>query len=280
MVEILSKFLVADNVVIRQGTKELREAFRNPEVIPALCNVVCSSENPRTRQCAAVLLRKRLSKNKFWTKQPVNVQNGTKQGILHALVNEPEKSVKNSIALFIGTIAIHDFCNQSWPELTHFLPKYDFPNQNWPELMHFLPKHDFRNQSWPELMHFLPKHDFRHQSWPELMHFLPKYDFRHQSWPELIHFLQQLTTNDNISPKELGMYALSVVSEVARKQFLPYAMSAAFLLSNTQNSWFTIGLLHGPQNDSLFTPCRWRTSDSEYVSPAYATVRALIVANE
>jgi hypothetical protein len=44
-----------------------------------------------------------------------------KQGILKALVNEPEKSVKNSTALLIGTIAKHYFSYQRWPELMQFL---------------------------------------------------------------------------------------------------------------------------------------------------------------
>ncbi|KAJ4431592.1 hypothetical protein ANN_20191, partial [Periplaneta americana] len=44
-----------------------------------------------------------------------------KQGILQALVSEPEKFVKNSIAQFIGTIVRHEFPNQSWPEVLQFI---------------------------------------------------------------------------------------------------------------------------------------------------------------
>jgi hypothetical protein len=40
---------------------------------------------------------------------------------LQALVNEPEKFVKNSIAQFIGTIVRHEFPNQSWPEVLQFV---------------------------------------------------------------------------------------------------------------------------------------------------------------
>ncbi|XP_069698314.1 importin-4-like [Periplaneta americana] len=168
MEEILSKLLVADNAVIQQGTRELREAFKNPEVIPALCNVVGVSQNPQIRQYAAVLLRKRLSKSKHWTKLPVNVRNGIKQGILQALVSEPEKFVKNSIAQFIGTIVRHEFPNQSWPEV--------------------------------------------------------------------LQFIQQLTSSDNISDKELGMYTLNVITEISPDQFLPHAPSMAFLFSSMLNS--------------------------------------------
>ena len=59
-----------------QGTQELREAFKNPDVIPALCSVIGGSQNPQIRQYAAVLLRKRLSKSKYWTKLPVTVRDG------------------------------------------------------------------------------------------------------------------------------------------------------------------------------------------------------------
>jgi hypothetical protein len=68
--------LISQFLINFQGTQELREAFKNPEVIPALCNVVGISQNPQIRQYAAVLLRKRLSKSRNWTKLPVNVKNG------------------------------------------------------------------------------------------------------------------------------------------------------------------------------------------------------------
>jgi hypothetical protein len=65
---------------------------------------------------------------------------------------------------------------------------------------------------------------------------IAKHEFPNQSWPELMQFLQQRSSSDNMSPKELGVYTLSVIPEVTRKQFLPYAKSVAFLLSNTLNS--------------------------------------------
>lgn len=151
-----------------QGTKELREAFKTPDVIPALCNVIGVSQNPQIRQYAAVLLRRRLAKSKNWMKLSVDVRNGIKQGILQALVNEPEKFVKNSIAQFIGTIVRHEFPNQSWPEV--------------------------------------------------------------------LQFLQQLTSSDNLSEKELGMYTLNVITEISPDQFVPHVSSLAALFSNMLNS--------------------------------------------
>lgn len=58
-----------------QGTKELREAFKNPEAVPALCNVLVSSPNPQIRQYAVVLLRKRFTKARYWSRIPVENRN-------------------------------------------------------------------------------------------------------------------------------------------------------------------------------------------------------------
>ncbi|XP_034255922.1 importin-4-like [Thrips palmi] len=121
MEAILAKLLVADNEVIQKGTAELREAFQKPGVILELCNVVVSSTDPQIRQYAAVLLRKRLSKSKHWAKLSPEEKNAVKQGILPALVNESEKSVRNSIAQFIGSIMKHELHNNSWPELLLFV---------------------------------------------------------------------------------------------------------------------------------------------------------------
>lgn len=41
--------------------------------------------------------------------------------MIEALIKEPEKAVKNSIAQLIGIITRHEFPNQSWPELLQCL---------------------------------------------------------------------------------------------------------------------------------------------------------------
>jgi len=121
MEAILNKLLVADNEVIQKGTAELREAFQKPGVILELCNVVVSSSNSQIRQYAAVLLRKRLSKSKHWNKLSAEEKNSVKQGILPALVNESDKTVRNSIAQFIASIMKHELQNNTWPELLQFV---------------------------------------------------------------------------------------------------------------------------------------------------------------
>ncbi|XP_075230407.1 importin-4-like [Lycorma delicatula] len=119
MENILGKLLAAETV--QEGTKELREAFKNPEAVSALCVVVVSSPNPQIRQYAAVLLRRRLTKARYWSRLPIETRNSIKQGMLEALIKEPEKPVKNSVAQLIGIITRHEFPNQSWPELLQCL---------------------------------------------------------------------------------------------------------------------------------------------------------------
>lgn len=119
MENILGKLLVAET--IQEGTRELRESFKNPEAVSALCVVLVTSPNPQIRQYAAVLLRKRFTKARYWSRLPVETRNSIKQGMIEALIKEPEKSVKNSIAQLIGTITKHEFPAQSWPELLQCL---------------------------------------------------------------------------------------------------------------------------------------------------------------
>ncbi|XP_050478214.1 importin-4-like isoform X1 [Bombus huntii] len=121
MEEILLKLLVADNTSIQQGTAELREAFKKPESTPTLCQLIISSTNSQVRQYAAILLRKRYAKGKHWLKLPQHIRNEFKTVILQALVNEPEKMVKNAIAQLIGTIVKHELPNNGWPEVLQFV---------------------------------------------------------------------------------------------------------------------------------------------------------------
>uniref|UniRef100_A0A674ICS3 Importin 4 n=1 Tax=Terrapene triunguis TaxID=2587831 RepID=A0A674ICS3_9SAUR len=63
---VLSDLLQPDNALIQQATAQLREAFRHPEVLPQLCQLLAGAPDPQIRQLAAVLLRRRLTKH--WRK--------------------------------------------------------------------------------------------------------------------------------------------------------------------------------------------------------------------
>ncbi|KAJ3660491.1 hypothetical protein Zmor_004938 [Zophobas morio] len=168
MEEILAKLLVANSKVIQQGTKELKEAFKKPEAIPALCEVIVSSPNSQIRQSAAVLLRRKLGKKRQWSKLNVETRNRIKQGMLQALVSEQEKLVKNAIAQFIGIIGKHEF-----PDNT---------------------------------------------------------------WPEVLQFIHTLCSSDHIFDRELGMYTLSIMTEISQGSYINHADAFAILFTNILNT--------------------------------------------
>lgn len=60
--------------ILLQATAELNEAFKRPEAISALCEIVVSSKEPQHRQYSAVLLSKRLGKLRNWQLVPVEQQ--------------------------------------------------------------------------------------------------------------------------------------------------------------------------------------------------------------
>ncbi|XP_022906239.1 importin-4-like [Onthophagus taurus] len=168
MEQILQKLLVANSTTIQEGTKELKEAFKNTEAIPALCDVLVASASPQVRQTAAVVLRRRLGKRHCWNKLDVNVRNRIKQGMLQALLSEQEKLVKNSIAQFIGIVG-----------------KYEFPDN---------------------------------------------------TWPEILQFIHQLCSSENVLDREMGMYTLSIMTEISKGSYLPHTEVLATLFTNILNN--------------------------------------------
>ncbi|TSL82486.1 Importin-4 [Bagarius yarrelli] len=63
---ILSQLTLPDNVAIQKATVQLKQAFKDPAIIPALCEVMSSSGSPQIRQSAVVMLRLRVKKH--WKK--------------------------------------------------------------------------------------------------------------------------------------------------------------------------------------------------------------------
>lgn len=167
MEAILAKLLVANSKTVQEGTKELKEAFKNPEAILALCDVIVTSQNSQIRQSAAVLLRRKLGKKRQWNKLSVDIRNRIKQGMIQALVNEQEKLVKNAIAQFIG-----------------ILGKFEFPEN---------------------------------------------------TWPEVLQFIHTLCSSETVFDKELGMYTLSIMTEMSQSSYINHAESFAVLFTDTLN---------------------------------------------
>lgn len=89
--------------------------MKHPDGVPALCQIVVSSKDSQIRQYAAVLLRKRLGKLRNWHLVPVEQQTMIKNGMLQAVVDEQEKTVRSAIAQFVGILVKHEFAkNDMW----------------------------------------------------------------------------------------------------------------------------------------------------------------------
>ncbi|ETN66625.1 importin beta-4 [Anopheles darlingi] len=108
MEQIIKNLLVADNELIRQASTELKEALKKPETIPQLCEICVTNKDAQVRQYAAMLLKKHLCKLRAWREVPAETQALIKKGMMEAIVNESEKSVRNAIASFVGVLVKHE----------------------------------------------------------------------------------------------------------------------------------------------------------------------------
>ncbi|XP_064641472.1 importin-4-like [Lineus longissimus] len=119
---VLANLLVPDNAVIQQATLTLKELSKDPSIVPALCNVLHTSQDPQVRQYAAVLLRRRIQKSKQWQGLPAVISESIRASLIQVLISEQEKDVKNAIGQIVGVVAKHELPKQGgWPELFSFL---------------------------------------------------------------------------------------------------------------------------------------------------------------
>ncbi|KAH7978311.1 hypothetical protein HPB49_005181 [Dermacentor silvarum] len=118
---ILSRLLVPDNAVIVQATQELKEAYKDPNIVQHLCHALCMSENVQVRQYSAVLLRKKLYRLRSWRKLSLETQNGLKSGLLQRITTEREKAVVLAVCQLVAVIAKHECQRRPWTELQQLL---------------------------------------------------------------------------------------------------------------------------------------------------------------
>ncbi|CAC5376956.1 unnamed protein product [Mytilus coruscus] len=122
--DTLAKLLVPDNNTIQQATQQLKELFKDPDIIPGLFKVLGLSQVPQVRQYAAVLIRRKIQKSRHWHAQSVVIQQNIRENILQILLQESEKNVRNAIAQVVATVAKHDLPKNQWPQLFQFLTAY------------------------------------------------------------------------------------------------------------------------------------------------------------
>lgn len=111
----------SDILVSFQATQELREAYKDPNIVQHLFNTLCMSQNVQVRQYSAVLLRKKLYRRKAWKKLPVDVQSGLKGSLLQRIIAEKEKPVVLAIGQLVAIIAKHECQTSPWTELQQLL---------------------------------------------------------------------------------------------------------------------------------------------------------------
>ncbi|KAK2869932.1 hypothetical protein Q8A67_024324 [Cirrhinus molitorella] len=115
---ILARLTEPDNAVIQQATAELKQAFKDPAIIPALCAVMTGSQNPQVRQSAAVMLRMRIRKH--WKKISPDHRESLKAVVLQALQQETEHTVRHSLSQLSAVLVKHETPDR-WPALLALL---------------------------------------------------------------------------------------------------------------------------------------------------------------
>ncbi|KAI8150043.1 armadillo-type protein [Fennellomyces sp. T-0311] len=119
--ELLSQLARAqDSDTIRNITSTLNtQVYASPECIPALVQVISTSQMFEVRQLASVELRKRVSK--WWLKLDENVRAPVRQQLLQVVLAEQHQLVRHAIARVISSVARIDIAENRWPELLQFL---------------------------------------------------------------------------------------------------------------------------------------------------------------
>ncbi|XP_028822991.1 importin-4 [Denticeps clupeoides] len=116
--QLLSQLTQPDNAVIQQVTAQLKQAFKDPAVVPALCAVMTGSQSPQVRQSAAVVLRMRVKKH--WKKISPDHRESLKAMVLQAFQQETEHAVRHSLAQLSAVMVKHETPDQ-WPALLSLL---------------------------------------------------------------------------------------------------------------------------------------------------------------
>ncbi|XP_037550418.1 importin-4 [Nematolebias whitei] len=115
---ILQHLTEPDNAVIQQATARLKEAFKDPAIIPGLCAVMSGSKNPQIRQSATVMLRLRVKKR--WKKISPADRESLKAVVLMAFMQETEHAVQHSLSQLCASLVKHETPDH-WPALLQLL---------------------------------------------------------------------------------------------------------------------------------------------------------------
>ncbi|XP_040921767.1 importin-4 [Toxotes jaculatrix] len=116
--QILLQLTQPDNAIIHQATAQLKQAFKDPAIVQALCAVVSGSQNPQVRQSAAVMLRLRVKKH--WKNINPSDRESLKLVVLQAFMQETEHTVQHSLSQVCAVMVKHETPDR-WPALLQLL---------------------------------------------------------------------------------------------------------------------------------------------------------------
>uniref|UniRef100_A0A8C8DHE1 Importin 4 n=1 Tax=Oryzias sinensis TaxID=183150 RepID=A0A8C8DHE1_9TELE len=116
--QILLQLTQPDNAAIQQATAQLKQACKDPAVIPALCAVISSSQNPLIRQTATVTLR--LKVKKHWKKINPNDRESLKAVVLQVFMQETDHTVQHALSQLCAVMVKHETPDR-WPALLQLL---------------------------------------------------------------------------------------------------------------------------------------------------------------
>uniref|UniRef100_A0A8C4E1M2 Importin 4 n=1 Tax=Dicentrarchus labrax TaxID=13489 RepID=A0A8C4E1M2_DICLA len=115
---VLEDEIIAFNSQRGDATAQLKQAFKDPAIIPALCAVMSGSQNPQIRQSAAVMLRLRVKKH--WKKISPNDRESLKAVVLQTFMQEAEHTVQHSLSQLCAVMVKHETPDR-WPALLQLL---------------------------------------------------------------------------------------------------------------------------------------------------------------
>ncbi|KAK6460894.1 ran binding protein [Scheffersomyces coipomensis] len=121
--ETLKQTLVPDNAILKQASQKLsKEFYTKPQIIPALFQILHTSDSNEVKQVAAVEARKLvLSK---WETVDASSKASIKSTLLQTAFSQTSKVVRHSFSRLIAAIAETDLEENQWPELLPTLVNY------------------------------------------------------------------------------------------------------------------------------------------------------------
>ncbi|XP_028290609.1 importin-4 isoform X2 [Gouania willdenowi] len=109
--------MIAENLRT-EATAQLKQVFKDPAIIPALCSVISGSQDAQIRQSASVMLRLRVKKH--WKKINPSDRESLKAAVLQAFMQETQHTVQHSLSQLCAVMVKHETPDR-WPALLQLL---------------------------------------------------------------------------------------------------------------------------------------------------------------